>query len=74
MAENTNKVTVRFESTLENSESSPLLLSGPLAVFATVDDINDLTSVEMATAINESSSEEESIIVFVNHIEDVENS
>ena len=38
------KITVRFESTLESANSEPILLSGPMQVFEWVDFFDDLTS------------------------------
>ena len=35
------KVTVRFESTMDSANSEPLLLSGPIQIFGSVDTLSD---------------------------------
>ena len=54
----TDKVTLRFESTIETPNSEPLLLSGPIQLFGTVDEFNELFNDAMKAAINEESSAE----------------
>ena len=54
MSETNNKVTVRFESTVENRENDnteTLLLSGPIEIFATVDNFDELQSQETLEVI-----------------------
>ena len=69
----TDKVTLRFESTIETPNSEPLLLSGPIQLFGTVDEFNELFNDDMKSAINkESSAEFNRIIVFVSDVANVE--
>ena len=72
---NQDQVTLRFESTIESENSDPILLSGPIQIFATAEFTDELSSQKLASEINNTSEAEVSqIIVFVKHIEDHENS
>jgi len=67
-----NKLTVRFESTLDSPSSNPLMISGPIELFGTADTVDDLytddANSELITAINE--SDLTTIVIFVNNVYD----
>lgn len=79
-----DKVTVRFESTMDSANSEPLLLSGPIQIFASVDVFKDIYSEdnhkepkfigldnkELMMAIKDASDVPQ-IVVFVNDVGNV---
>lgn len=75
------KITVRFESTLESANSEPILLSGPMQVFEWVDFFDDLTSkrskvldpnnptlMDLIYDVRDKENEIPQIIVFVSNL------
>lgn len=76
MTNTSNKVTVMFESQVNNpQEDSPVLLSGPIEVFATTETFNDLGTKETRDAILDSYSldDEDNIPSITIFVDDVSN-
>lgn len=61
------QITLRFESTLDSSGDSPLLLSGPIELFASVDKFEDLYTEEMDAVLKEEQNLNH-LVVFVNDV------
>ena len=80
MAEEKKQVTIRFESTMDSANSEPLLLSGPIQIFGSVDTFAELTSKRTNNPDDPTlmdaifaATDVPQIVMFVNDIVDVNN-